>query len=115
VREQTVSIQTKAGHQLYIHTYVLSGLSPVRSRAVERLASAAMYHPMETPLQQYFPAAECYRQAEVYQQVAPQPQFPPNYDFAYCEAQWMYYNSQPCGQYEAYYYREAFACSYLQV
>lgn len=75
-----------------------------------------MYHPVETALQQYYPAAEYYHQAEVYhQQVAPQPQCPPNYDFAYCEAQWMYYNSQPCGQYEAYYYREAYACSYMQV
>jgi hypothetical protein len=39
----------------------------------------------------------------------------PNYDFAYCETQWMYYDGQQCGQYEAYCFREAYAFSHMQV
>ena len=39
----------------------------------------------------------------------------PNYDFAYCETQWMYYEGQQYGQYEAYCFREAYAFSHMQV
>lgn len=38
-----------------------------------------------------------------------------NYDFAYCETQWMYYDSQQCSQYGAYCYRQAYAFSHMQV
>lgn len=38
-----------------------------------------------------------------------------NYDFAYCETQWMYYDSQQCSQYGAYCYRQAYTFSHMQV
>ena len=61
---------------------------------------------------------EFYNSGVVHASTPPNVEYPvqhPNYDFTYCETQWMYYDGQQYGQYEAYCFREAYAFSHMQV